>query len=67
MPITRTAWPNFLRSVSGLIIILYTPDLNAILNGTEAYFENLDCWIIDALRPIQHPSHFSLQDAFAGD
>ncbi len=29
------------------------------------YLENLDMWIVDALRRTPHPSHFSLEDALA--
>ncbi len=43
--------------------VLYTPDLNSIPQQSEHYFENLDIWIIDALREKQHLSHFSLKDA----
>ena len=45
--------------------IAYTPDVNAIPDESIAALENLDLWIIDALRPSPHPSHFSLQEALA--
>jgi phosphoribosyl 1,2-cyclic phosphate phosphodiesterase len=44
---------------------LYTPDLNGIEHEFEHLFENLDVWIVDALREKPHPSHFSLSDALA--
>ena len=30
-----------------------------------AYLENLDVWILDALRYAPHPSHFSVEEALA--
>lgn len=41
----------------------YTPDLNDIPKESYGALENLDLWIIDALRYAPHPSHFSLDDA----
>lgn len=43
--------------------LAYTPDVNAIPDESVAYLEGLDTWIIDALRPRPHPSHFSLSEA----
>ncbi len=43
--------------------LAYTPDVNRIPDAALPYLENLDVWIIDALRPKPHPSHFSLDDA----
>lgn len=43
--------------------IAYTPDVNAIPQAAVEALENLDVWIIDALRYTPHPSHFSLDDA----
>jgi phosphoribosyl 1,2-cyclic phosphate phosphodiesterase len=43
--------------------IAYTPDVSDIPPEAEARLSGLDLWIIDALRPTQHPSHFSLPDA----
>jgi phosphoribosyl 1,2-cyclic phosphate phosphodiesterase len=40
----------------------YTPDVNAIPPESLAALENLDLWIVDALRYTQHPSHFSLPE-----
>ena len=42
--------------------IAYTPDLNAIPDESLAALQDLDLWIVDALRPRRHPSHFSLQE-----
>ncbi|MBN8982101.1 MAG: MBL fold metallo-hydrolase [Rhizobiales bacterium] len=41
----------------------YTPDLNDIPEQSYSALENLDLWIVDALRYAPHPSHFSLDDA----
>ena len=38
----------------------YTPDLNGIPDVSLPCLANLDLWIVDALRPKPHPSHFSL-------
>ena len=43
--------------------VAYTPDVKAIPDDSVRFVEGLDLWIIDALRPSPHPSHFSLSDA----
>ncbi len=43
----------------------YTPDVNDIPEESWAALENLDLWIIDALRYTGHPSHFSVSDALS--
>lgn len=43
--------------------IAYTPDVSAIPDASIAALEGLDVWIVDALRDVPHPSHFSLTDA----
>jgi phosphoribosyl 1,2-cyclic phosphate phosphodiesterase len=43
----------------------YTPDLNDIPPESFPFLENLDLWIVDALRYTPHPSHFSLSDALS--
>jgi phosphoribosyl 1,2-cyclic phosphate phosphodiesterase len=40
----------------------YTPDLNDIPEQSLAALTGLDVWIVDALRPKPHPSHFSLSE-----
>ena len=45
--------------------VAYTPDLNDIPERSVAALENLDLWIIDALRYTPHPSHFSVADALS--
>jgi phosphoribosyl 1,2-cyclic phosphate phosphodiesterase len=43
--------------------IAYTPDLHDIPQESFAALEDLDCWIVDALRYQKHVSHFNLEDA----
>lgn len=45
--------------------LAYTPDVNAIPPESESALEDLDVWIVDALRDTPHPTHFSLDDALA--
>jgi len=42
--------------------IAYSPDLNAIPEESHKFLENLDVWIVDALRYTPHPSHFCLSE-----
>ena len=41
----------------------YTPDVSDIPAESWPFLENLDLWIIDGLRYLGHPSHFSIDDA----
>jgi phosphoribosyl 1,2-cyclic phosphate phosphodiesterase len=41
----------------------YTPDLNDIPPESFPFLQDLDLWIVDALRHAPHPSHFSLSEA----
>jgi phosphoribosyl 1,2-cyclic phosphate phosphodiesterase len=43
----------------------YTPDLNDIPDQSLAALQGLDVWIVDALRPKPHPSHFSLSETLS--
>lgn len=45
--------------------IAYTPDVVSIPDAALPWLNNLDVWIIDALRYTHHPSHFSLGEALA--
>jgi phosphoribosyl 1,2-cyclic phosphate phosphodiesterase len=45
--------------------LAYTPDVNAIPDAALRHLENLDVWIVDALRYTRHPSHFSLEESLA--
>jgi len=41
----------------------YSPDINGVPEQSRRQLDKLDLWIVDALRPTFHPSHFSLSDA----
>jgi len=43
--------------------LAYTPDLNGVGAASLAYLENLDIWIIDALRYRGHSSHLTVDEA----
>ncbi len=43
----------------------YIPDASDIPQTSWPLLENLDLWIIDALRYTGHPSHFSVNDALS--
>lgn len=43
--------------------VAYSPDVGGIPEGSVPLLQGLDLWIIDALRPMPHPSHFSVQQA----
>jgi phosphoribosyl 1,2-cyclic phosphate phosphodiesterase len=42
--------------------IAYTPDLNGIPDESLPFLQDLDLWIVDALRYTHHPSHFSVAE-----
>lgn len=43
--------------------IAYTPDVDGVPDAALPMLENLDVWIVDALRDSPHPTHFSVDDA----
>jgi phosphoribosyl 1,2-cyclic phosphate phosphodiesterase len=43
--------------------IAYSPDISGIPDASLPLLEGLDLWIVDALRPMPHPSHFSVKQA----
>jgi len=43
--------------------VAYTPDLHAIPPESAQYLENLDLWIIDALRYQRHGTHLCVDQA----
>jgi len=45
--------------------VAYTPDLNGIPDPSLEALKDLDLWIVDALRPVPHPSHFSLPETLS--
>jgi len=45
--------------------VAYSPDLSTIPKESIGYLEDLDVWIVDALRYKPHPSHFSLPETLS--
>ena len=45
--------------------VAYTPDVNGIPDASLEALSHLDLWVVDALRPVPHPSHFSLPETLA--
>jgi phosphoribosyl 1,2-cyclic phosphate phosphodiesterase len=43
--------------------VAYSPDVGGIPESSVPLLQGLDLWIIDALRPVPHPSHLSVQQA----
>jgi len=40
--------------------LAYSPDISGIPEASVALLQELDVWIVDALRPAPHPSHFGV-------
>ena len=45
--------------------VAYSPDVSGLSPESAAQLRNLDLWIVDALRYIPHPAHFSVKQALA--
>ena len=45
--------------------VAYSPDISGIPESSMPLLQGLDLWIVDALRPVPHPSHFSVKQALA--
>jgi phosphoribosyl 1,2-cyclic phosphate phosphodiesterase len=45
--------------------IAYSPDVSDLPDESLEYLQDLDVWIIDALRYTRHPSHFSVDESLA--
>jgi phosphoribosyl 1,2-cyclic phosphate phosphodiesterase len=43
--------------------VAYSPDISGIPDASLRLLEGLDLWIVDALRPMPHPSHFCVKQA----
>jgi phosphoribosyl 1,2-cyclic phosphate phosphodiesterase len=43
--------------------VAYSPDIAGVPESSLPLLQGLDLWIVDALRPMPHPSHFSLKQA----
>jgi phosphoribosyl 1,2-cyclic phosphate phosphodiesterase len=44
---------------------LYSPDISAMPTASERYLAGLKLWIVDALRPMPHQSHWSVKQALS--
>jgi len=45
--------------------VAYSPDVGGIPEASLPLLHGLDLWIVDALRPMPHPSHFSVAQTLA--
>ena len=45
--------------------LAYSPDVSDLDDEAEYRFQDLDVWVVDALRYTPHPSHLSLEQALA--
>ncbi|HUC46951.1 MAG TPA: MBL fold metallo-hydrolase [Hyphomicrobiaceae bacterium] len=45
--------------------VAYSPDVGGIPEASVALLGGLDLWIVDALRPASHPSHFGVKQTLA--
>jgi phosphoribosyl 1,2-cyclic phosphate phosphodiesterase len=43
--------------------VAYSPDISGMSPESESLLRGLDLWVVDALRYIEHPSHFSVAQA----
>ncbi len=43
--------------------VAYSPDVGGLSDASAERLQRLDLWIVDALRYIPHPSHFSVKQA----
>jgi phosphoribosyl 1,2-cyclic phosphate phosphodiesterase len=60
VPLIHGRIPSLAFRIGGLA---YSPDVSHLGPDAEALMQALDVWIVDALRPRPHPSHFSVQEA----
>lgn len=45
--------------------LAYSPDISGIPDESLPLLQGLDVWIVDALRPAPHPSHFSVDQSLS--
>lgn len=57
--------PNFKAQGFRIGNLVYTPDISDIPDASLSSLNDLDIWIIDALRLDPHPTHFNLETALA--
>lgn len=43
--------------------LCYSPDIVGVREASRPFLRDLDIWIVDALRPLPHPAHWSLKQA----
>ena len=43
--------------------LAYSPDISGLTDESAALLRDLDVWIVDALRDVPHPSHFTVKQA----
>ena len=67
LPVThgRLETIGFLFVRGGEKIAAYLPDCKTVSDGSVAALRGVDCLIIDALRPKEHPTHMNLEEACA--
>lgn len=56
---------GFLFEYPGSERVAYIPDVKSIPDATKAMLVHIDVLIIDALRPVPHPTHLSLPESLA--
>jgi phosphoribosyl 1,2-cyclic phosphate phosphodiesterase len=56
---------GFLFEYPGARTIAYLPDVKRIPADTMERLRGVDVLVVDALRPVPHPTHFSLEEALA--
>ncbi|MEI6178432.1 MAG: MBL fold metallo-hydrolase, partial [Verrucomicrobiota bacterium] len=56
---------GFLFQYPGARSIAYLPDVKRIPDETMRLLRGVDVLVVDALRPQEHPTHFSLGDSLA--
>jgi phosphoribosyl 1,2-cyclic phosphate phosphodiesterase len=56
---------GYLFEYPGARSIAYLPDVKRIPDDTMRQFRGVDVLVVDALRPLPHPTHFSLGEALA--
>lgn len=67
LPVEHAAVPTigYLFEHPGACRLAYLPDVKRIPAATMAMLRGVDVLVLDALRPIPHPTHFALGEALA--
>ncbi|MCB1133427.1 MAG: hypothetical protein KDN05_20070, partial [Verrucomicrobiae bacterium] len=56
---------GFLFEADGMRSIAYLPDVKRIPPETTDLIRGVDVFVVDALRPGAHPTHFTVEEALA--